>query len=66
VKESKTSAKNFPQFMYNLQEKKEMVASVKGKFPVTQHVTVGEQDKLPTITHATINSTQNSAKFFEI
>jgi hypothetical protein len=27
---------------------------------------VGEQDKLPTITHATINSAQNSAKFFEI
>jgi len=43
-----------------------MVASVKGKFPVTQHVTVGEQDKLPTITHATINSAQNFTNFFEI
>jgi hypothetical protein len=41
-----------------------MVASVKGKFPVTYHC--GEQDKLPTITHATINIAQNSAKFFEI
>jgi hypothetical protein len=37
----------------------ETVASVKGKFPVTHHC--GEQDKLSTITHATINSAQNSA-----
>jgi hypothetical protein len=65
-KNQKLLQKNFPQFMHNLPGKKEMGASVKGKFPVKQHVTVGEQDKLPTITHATINSAQNSAKFFEI